>query len=306
MAMRAVLLFALLSGVFNAIAKGVPERDLVGAYEQMVIFEGGVWSLNGLGTVLRGTWSLDGDLVTFETEKEQLFHVYGRKLREPEFPYRIRFGGFRDREVWVNINPKQGSKKKKSAINLYQENNTSHTTQGRSTYVQKRPITRLLLAQKEDAVPLEPEHTTYLYSDLGGYNDFLIYMPPPIMVNSQSFKARFVDDTLVAVEGGMLGEAEPIQRRPLPDKLSLETMEHLANNGLFPKRLLYVDSVIEYGKTLLSQKLYPYIDKPTVDNTQDYVKLTAEIDLERIREKKGYLISAKCDGYADEKSCHEL
>jgi len=300
--MRFLLIILLFGAAPYSFATKIPEGDIIGSYKQLLVLDDGVWAVIGLGMMLRGTWYLEGDVVTFSTKKEQLFRVYGRKLHEPEYPYKIGFIGFRKREVWINLNPK----KNKSVKHLYQKHTFGAEPQGLSMHVQKKPIKSILIAQKEDAVPLEPEYTTFLYNNLQGYNDFLVLMPPPVMVNSQTFQARFADGKLTFFSDSFMGARQEMRRGPLPEDDELSTLDHFAWNGLFPERLLYVDSVVEYGKTLLSQDFYPYVESPTVDNTQDYVELKPVIDLEVIAEKKGYLISAKCDGHLAAKECYEL
>lgn len=300
--MRFLLIVLLFGAAPNSFATKTSENDVIGAYKQLVVLDDGVWALIGLGTVLRGTWSLEGDVVTFVTKKEKLFQLYARKLNEPEYPYEIKFHGLRKREVWVNLNPK----KNKSVRQLYQENTSSSEPYGSSIYVQKKPIKSILIAQKEDAVPLEPEHTTFLYSNLQGYNDFLVFMLPPLMLNEQTFQAKFADDKLTTFGDSFMGSKREIQRRSLPEDGELSALKYFATNGLLPKKMLWVDSVVEYGRTILSQDFYPYVENPTVDNTQDYVELKPMIDLEVIKEKKGYLISAECDGRRADKECYDL
>ena len=276
----------------NVDAKKLIESDIVGHYGGVIILEDNVFALIGMGTLMRGRWELTGNLVTFTSHKDQLFRLYGRKLSEPEKPNQIRFGGFMRREVSIGLTP--AGKRKKSAQNLFKRD-SCHKNEMYS-YAQEKQFKTIYLAQKEDARPLDYEHTVYEFKIPNKYNDLIAYMPRPMSVNTQVFAARFDNNQLQAEPSdasySILGN-EKLTKDSLEtiNEFEIKMIRSYAKNGLYPSVLKYKNS--HDRNTELSDEFYPIEKNPTSDNTQDYIEIVPTITNEIIKHDKQHLIDVE-------------
>ena len=281
------LFFSISSFSFLSYANSINENDILGAYTNVgvVLFEDNNFYLGGMGAELRGKWMLDENKLTLTSNKEPLFVLYGRQLREPDQAVQIRFlHDFMKRDVWVNTAPKS----EKSAKRLFKER--SCRGYQRYSHSQTSPIERLFIAQKEDAFPLEPEHTLYDFEIPEGFNDLIGYMPRPESLNIQTFTFEFKNGELCQYPLDYCSSKEPLEEL---DEFTLKIMKKFIEQGYFPSVLNY--DLSQQFENVFQNELYPKPRHPNQDNTQDFTMITPQISSEVLIQDSGHLVDVECN-----------
>lgn len=147
------------------------------------------------------------------------------------------------------------------------------------------------MAQKEDAFPLEPEHTVYEFSIPNEYNDFIVFMPKPENVNVQTFTAEFRDKQLF-FKGHDGRESDGQTARPLENfsDEELTWFTYFSNQFIYPAVLEYKPSPSD----TLGDIIHHFVESLNSKNPQSYVKIVPKITQEIATESDKHLISVEC------------
>lgn len=272
--------------VFLIVSTGAAAQDVTGVYYDRgnspeggvsyYVLPDGTFAATYFGGIMTGTWKQEKDVILFKNKIEPKYVLYGRNNLQLKDTIQIRFSIKENDGVAVGFT-------KADVIPIKQVFNTNANCFG-YPYILKilTPVQDLFAANiPYKNVASEIELPVYHFSNLGEYNDFLLFNLRDEYTTPINFSAS-VENELLYFEGASKGL----------EKGSLDAMNN--EDVLFLDR--YINNKLLPDNLTPESEFFPYEAVPTTLGQKPFTKLVAfMLDSSAVLVQSGSLFTATCD-----------